>query len=96
MVADATHSLVRGAPALRGKATGPAGKTGLHAPAAGRAQAKPTQTAGAAAIAAAKAGAGMCTVMNNTDYWGDALVWGTTNSATSAADCCSQLSLIHI
>ena len=92
MVVDATHSLVRGAPAAaHGGKSGPAAKTGLHAPAAakGKAAAKAT-TAGAAAIAAAKRGAGMCTVLNNTDFWGDALVWGTSNTASSAAECCSQ------
>lgn len=29
-------------------------------------------------------------ILRNTDYWGDALVWGHSNKAASVEDCCAQ------
>ncbi|KAK9833448.1 hypothetical protein WJX81_006347 [Elliptochloris bilobata] len=33
---------------------------------------------------------GVCKLLNHTDYWGEAVVWGTTNKVESAEQCCAQ------
>ncbi|KAI3431793.1 hypothetical protein D9Q98_010546 [Chlorella vulgaris] len=63
-------------------------KQAVAGAAAGAVTAAASATTGAAKPLHVKPG--QCNMLYNTDYWGDALVWGHSNSAESAEHCCQS------